>query len=168
MTVTTPAVANRVTRATERVRGSPSIDRRRIKERDASRRDFEVRLLEDETLEEVLTPEFLGHAADRLGPGDRVAVLAHKLSWWAELLVVDTDVALSSVRTVLLLGPVDLAPRIAAAAPFDLSKIKVEPVNDTFRLRHGTKVVADGFRSRSDAEKHLEDIRAGRKAASPR
>jgi hypothetical protein len=146
---------------------SPSISRARIKERDSSRRDFEVRLLEDETLDDVLTPEFLGHKADVLQPGDRVAVLAFGMSWWAEVLVTDSDAALSSVKTVLLLGPVDLAPRLAAAKPYDLSKVQVEEVAGTWRLRHGSKVLAAGFKSRAEAAQHLQDIANGRKASTP-
>ena len=99
---------------------SPCIARHRIRERDAARRDFQVELLEGETFEDALRPEFLGAKADVFAPGDRIAVVGHELAFWGELIVIETDEALAAVKVVPLIGPIDLKSRIAEALPFDV------------------------------------------------
>ena len=79
--------------------GSLSVERRRIVERDGARRDFEIRLVDGESLEDVQRPEFLGHKSDLLMPGDRITVLGPELSPWCEMLVIECDEALSEIRS---------------------------------------------------------------------
>jgi hypothetical protein len=147
---------------------SPSIDRRRIKERDASRRDWQIELLADETLDDVLKPEFLAHKADVLMPGDRVAIVGSELSLFAEIIIVEADEALGAVRSVVLFGPVDLASRIADAEQFSVEGIQIDEVAaGSFRLRRGAKVISSGFKTRKLAQERLEEIKAGRSASRP-
>jgi hypothetical protein len=153
---------------TARRTGSPNIARHRIKERDASRRDFEVHLMSDETFADALRPEFFGAKADIFSTGDRIAVVGHELSFWAEVMVIEADEALAAVKVVPLIGPVDLSERIATAIPFDVSKIQVEQLAaDNWRLRQGVSVIASGFKSEKQASARLAEIKAGRKASRP-
>jgi hypothetical protein len=148
--------------------GSPCIARHRIRERDSSRRDFEVHLMDDETFEDALRPEFLGLRADTFSAGDRVAIVGFELSFWAELIVVETDEALAAVRTVPLHLPVDLKSRLAEALPFDLSKVQIEQLDgNIWRLKHGTRIIASGFKSQKQAADRLAEIKQGRKASRP-
>ncbi len=170
-TAPTPAVMpERLSVATERSRPSSRSERRRLRERDAGRLDFEFRLEEDETVADLEKPEFFGASADRLRVGDRIAVLGHACSFWTERIVVDKDEALQCVRTVALIGPIDLAP-IAAAQPFNLSKVAVEEVaGGIWRLRLGNKIVANGFSSRRTRTKPwpIYAVGARQRRAKPR
>lgn len=165
--MTTTTTAPRTSLATTRAkRSSPAILRGRLKERDAARRDFAVQLAEDEGLADVARPEFFGLSADKLQPGDRIAVTAFEFAWWAELIVIDADESLRSVKTVTLLGPVDLRERIAQVPAHDLSAARIEQVGDQHRIVLGLNVIAAGFRSEREAKEHLAEIRSGRKATS--
>ena len=65
----------------------------------------------------------------------------------------------------MLLGPINLQPRIEASQPFDTSKAQIEQLDgDVWRIRLGNKVVATGFRTEREAQKRLDEIRQGRKA----
>ena len=145
---------------------SPCIARHRIRERDASRRDFQVELLDGETFADVLNPSFLGAKSEVYGAGDRIAIVGHELSFWGEVIVVETDEALAAVKVVPLIGPIDLTSRIAEAIPFDVSRIAIESLApDNWRLRQGNAVIASGFKSEKQANARLAEIKQGRKAS---
>jgi hypothetical protein len=148
--------------------GSPCIARHRLKERDSSRRDFEVHLMADESFEDAMRPEFFGAKADIFAPGDRIAIVGFELAFWAELIIVECDEALAAVRTVPLIGPIDLSERIASAPGFDTSKIQIEKLDGSlYRLKHGTRIIASGFKSEKQAADRLAEIKQGRKASRP-
>lgn len=167
--VAAPAAPERMTVAARRGRGSSRTLRKRLQLRDAARQDWEIRLQEDETLADVERPEFFGASADRLSKGDRIAIVSFTpgAEFLNERMVISVDVLLQVASTVQI-AHVDLAQRVAAMTPPDLSKVVVENVSgDVWRLRQGQHVVATGFKSRAEANKSLDELKNGQKASSP-
>jgi hypothetical protein len=158
---TMPRTGNQATSPAPPRRGSPSIRPQRIRERDHFRRDWGVVLLEGETLDDALNPSFFGLMSHVILPGHHIEVVSHDYGQWADLLVAASDDILRTVTAVVLHGPVDLRNKIKGATKFDFSKVLVEEVAGTWRVRHGHTVMRSEFQSRKAAEKWLGDKAAG-------
>jgi hypothetical protein len=138
--------------AAQRRTGSAAVHRRRLVERDAARRDWQITLEADELLEEAMTPPFFGLSADRLRPGDRIVVLGHQLAFWCELIVMRSDDILRMVWVSVLHPRVDLDVQAA----FDLSQYVIEQSGADWRILHGRQAIVTGLPSKIAAERWLE------------
>jgi len=117
-------------------------------------------------LDDVLTPDYFGHVAGRLRPGDRLEIMPECMSWYAEALVVDATRL--SARIQLTLGPIELdaGEQVLANDHFEARWISPAARFGVARKADGA-LMAKHLASKADAEQWIAQ-RVGMKAvASP-
>ena len=150
---------------TTRRSASPNIARHRIRERDASRRDFQVELLDGESFDDALNPSFLGAKADVFQPGDRIAIVGHELAFWGEVIVIESRRGAGRRQG----GAARRADRSYIAHRRSGAVRRVQGRSRELEPRQleaalGQFGIASGFKSQKAANERLNEIRQGRKA----
>jgi len=106
--------------------------------------------------DEVLKPGFWAHVGQQLRPRDFIEVWPKDNSWMAELRVIEAGPMFAKVALIT-------KKQLEAKAD---DPLEVEPLqNGKFRVRRGPDIMKDGFASRKDAQRWIDDYAAGAKAA---
>jgi hypothetical protein len=112
----------------------------------------------DLKFEEVLKPSFWTHVGSMLKPWDRIEVRPDDVSFIAELVVVDAGQMYAKVAL--------LEKKVLDAIVSDADEMTIDPpINGKFRVRRGQDVVKDGLPTKKDAQRWIDDYKAGAKAA---
>lgn len=117
-------------------------------------------------LEAVLDPEYLGHVAGRLRPGDKLEIMPECMSYYAEALVVDATRL--SARIQITLGPValDAGEQVLASDVFEARWISPAVRFGVMRRSDGALMVKH-LATKADAEQWIAQ-RVGMKAVASR
>jgi hypothetical protein len=112
----------------------------------------------DDTVEDALRPEYLGHRWERMRIGDEVVIRHH--DWLLKSIVVKIDEATRCVWHTPQPGyPMALKVTLIEA---DLSRARVDEVGGVgWRVLLDNDILVDGLRSRADAEAWLAKKVAG-------
>lgn len=115
-------------------------------------------------IEAVLEPEYLGHVAERLRPGDKLEILPECMSYYAEALVVDATKL--SARIQLTLGPIplDAGEQVLASDIFESRWISPAVRFGVVRKSDGA-LMAKHLPSKADADRWIAH-RVGMKAVA--
>lgn len=110
----------------------------------------------DLSFDEVLKPSFWTHVGQMLRQWDHIEIRPDDSAYVAEVVVVEAGPMFAKVA---LVSKTKLEVKVE-----DLSTLTVEFVGGKHRVRRGSDVMKDGFATKKDAERWIEDY-AGRKAA---
>lgn len=104
--------------------------------------------------EAVLDPDYFGHVADRLRPGDKLEIMPECMSWYAEALVVDATRL--SARIQPTLGPIklDAGEQVLASDVFEARWISPTARFGVARKSDGA-LMAKHLASKADAEQWI-------------
>lgn len=117
-------------------------------------------------LEAVLAPDYLGHVAERLRPGDKLEILPECMSYYAEALVVDATKL--SARLAVTLGPIplDAGEQVLASDEFEARWISPAVRFGVVR-KADEALVAKRLATKADADQWIAQ-RVGMKAVATR
>lgn len=126
----------------------------RLKHAEFVRSHYRVEPAAGASLADVADPEYLGHVAERLRPGDKLEIMPECMSWYAEALVVDA--ARRSARIQVILGPVaiDAGEQVLASDVFEARWISPTARFGVVRRADGA-LMAKQFPAKADAEQWI-------------
>lgn len=111
----------------------------------------------DLAFDEVLKPAFWTHVGARLKPWDHIEVRPEDASYIAQLVVIEAGPLFAKVALV--------SKTALEAKADDASALTVEFVGGKHRVRRGSDVMKDGFATKKDAQRWVDDYVGGQKAA---
>jgi hypothetical protein len=110
----------------------------------------------DLSFDEVLKPAFWTHVGQMLKPWDRIEVRPEDLAYVAELVVVDAGPMFAKVA---LLSKQALEVKSEAAGA-----LEIEFAAGKHRVRRGSDVLKDGFATKKDAQRWVDDYLSAKAA----
>jgi len=117
---------------------------------------YEVEVDAALSFDEVLKPGFWAHVGSMLRARDTIEVWPKDNSWMAELRVIEAGPMFAKVA---LITKKQLESKADDA-------LEIESLdNGKFRVRRGPDIMKDGFASKKDAQRWIDDYAAGAKAA---
>lgn len=143
-----------------------------LKQADYVRSRWQITLKEGETLEDALKPEYWCHVGDKLNRGnaggrafDRIEVLAHDMSFYAELIVLDRGklwakvAVLQNVRLDKEKAEAKAVREEKTAAGEEGYTIKYHGSNKLWIVQRNSDklIIFEGIGNKEDAQKKLDE-----------